>query len=146
MTNGELQFWVPGIPQPGGSKKGFYNPKLGRVILSDANEKVKPWRASVAQAAQEATQTIFEGPLRVRFQFCFTRPKGHFGKGRNANVLLKSAPPYPSVKPDATKLVRSTEDALKGILWRDDSQIVTQGASKRYADQAGAWITVRVED
>jgi Holliday junction resolvase RusA-like endonuclease len=145
VIDGELQFWVPGIPQPGGSKKPFYNPKTGRAILVDDAKRNKEWRASVALAASEATQEVLEGPLRVRFQFLFTRPKGHYGKGRNKNALRKSAPPFPSVRPDATKLVRSTEDALKGILWRDDSQIVTQGVSKRYAEQAGAWITVRVE-
>jgi Holliday junction resolvase RusA-like endonuclease len=41
------------------------------------------------------------------------------------------------VAPDTTKLVRSTEDALKGICWRDDSQVVYQVASKEYAARGG---------
>lgn len=137
----EIDFWVPGIPQPGGSKQGFYNPKLGRVIISDANEKkVKPWRAAVSQVASESISTMLEGPLRMRMDFVFPRPKGHFGSGKNAGVLKRSAPAFPAVKPDATKLLRSTEDALKGILWKDDSQIVTQAATKRYGEQAGCRI------
>jgi Holliday junction resolvase RusA-like endonuclease len=138
----EIQVWVPGVPQPGGSKRGFYNPRLGRVIITDANAKVKPWRASVSQAASEVVSEMLEGPLRVRFDFVFPRPKGHFGSGKNATVLKRNAPQYPVVKPDATKVIRSTEDALKGILWRDDSQIVTQAATKRYGAQAGCLIRV----
>lgn len=88
---------------------------------------------------------MLEGPLRVRFDFVFPRPAGHFGTGKNASVLKPSAPPYPAQRPDTTKLVRSAEDALKGILWRDDSQIVSQFATKRYGPQAGMAITVAPE-
>jgi Holliday junction resolvase RusA-like endonuclease len=35
-------------------------------------------------------------------------------------------------RPDATKLWRPTEDALTGIVWRDDSQIIRQLVRKRY--------------
>ena len=137
-----IDFWVPGIPQPGGSKKGFYNPKLGFTKIVDTNEaKVKPWRATVSQAAIDSGAALLDGPLRVRFDFVFPRPKGHFGK----RGLKVNAPPFHSVRPDATKLIRSTEDALKGILWRDDSQIVTQAATKRYGEQAGCRIRVAPE-
>jgi hypothetical protein len=33
---------------------------------------------------------------------------------------------------------------MKGISWHDDSQIVRQFGVKRYAETAGAWITVQV--
>lgn len=141
----ELKIWVPGIPQPGGSKKGFFNKQTGRVQITEANPKSKDWRATVAQAASEHSPEVLDGPLRVRFDFVFPRPKGHYGSGKNADVLRASAPAFPATRPDATKLLRSTEDALKGILWRDDSQIVTQLATKRYGSQAGAWITIRPE-
>lgn len=145
MDNQTIEIWVPGVPQPGGSKKGYYNPKLGRVMITEANKKSAPWRAVVSQTASEAVSQMLEGPLTARFDFVFPRPKGHFGSGKNASVLKKSAPLFPAVKPDATKVLRSTEDALKGILWRDDSQIVTQYVTKRYGEQAGALIRVRQE-
>ena len=141
-----LSFWVPGVPQPGGSKKGFYNAKLKRVLITEAAGKNKDWRASVAQCGREAAKEILEGPLRVRFEFVFIRPKGHFGAGKREGTLKNSAPLFPAGRPDTTKLIRSTEDALTGILWRDDSQIVTQYGYKRYGNQAGALITVEVEN
>ena len=140
-----IEIWIAGVPQPGGSKKGFFSPKLKRVIITDANAKAKPWKASVAQAASEKVTTMLEGPLKVRMDFVFPRPKGHYGSGKNASVLKPSAPPFPIGRPDAGKVARSTEDALTGILWRDDAQIVTELLTKRDGDQAGCLIRVKPE-
>jgi Holliday junction resolvase RusA-like endonuclease len=54
---------------------------------------------------------------------------------------------YPTNPPDATKLLRSTEDALTGIVWKDDKLIVDQLVSKNYQRPGiypGAKITVSV--
>ncbi len=144
--NQTIEFFVPGIPQPGGSKKGFYNPNMGRVIITEDNKRSSPWRAVVSEMAMQAVSGVLEGPLAVRFDFVVTRPKGHYGSGKNTNVLKRSAPAFPAVKPDVSKYVRSTEDALKGILWRDDAQVVTQAATKRYGPQAGCRIRVSPEN
>jgi Holliday junction resolvase RusA-like endonuclease len=74
------------------------------------------------------------GPLSVNVTFYLRRPDGHYGTGRNAGQLKTSAPAYPTSKPDATKLWRSTEDAMTGVVFRDDSQIVQQSVGKRYCD------------
>lgn len=141
----EIQIWVPGEPAAAGSKKGFFNKKLGRVMIVDANKKASPWKACVSAAASQVVSAIIEGPLRVRFDFVAVRPKSHYGSGKNANVLKLSAPAFPAVKPDAGKLARGTEDALTGIVWRDDAQIVTEILTKRYGNQAGAWIRIKEE-
>jgi Holliday junction resolvase RusA-like endonuclease len=77
--------------------------------------------------------------------FIMPRPKGHYRSGKHAGEVKDGAPPYPAVKPDAGKLARGTEDALTGIVWRDDSQIVTEVLTKRYGPQAGCRIRVREE-
>lgn len=143
--SGQISFWVAGIPQPAGSKRAFYNPKLGRALITEDNKKSAPWRAVVSEAAAQAVTAMMEGPIRVRFEFVLPRPKGHYGSGKNTAVLKRGAPAFPAVKPDCTKLLRGAEDAVKGILWRDDSQIVSQYASKRYGPQAGVQITVSPE-
>ena len=132
-------FFVPGDPQPGGSKRAFYIPKLKRSVITEANPKAKNWRSTVAQVAAEVMRSPLQGALSVRFEFFKARPKGHY----NAKGILRpSAPAYPTTKPDTTKLVRSTEDALKGIAWRDDSQVVDQFACKRYGDHIGCKVTI----
>ncbi|MFA4972143.1 MAG: RusA family crossover junction endodeoxyribonuclease [bacterium] len=127
-------------PQPGGSKKGFVNPKTGRVIILEDAKRNKPWRQSVKAAALDAIAkasawSMPDGSVKLTITFYMLRPKGHYGTGRNAGMLKQTAPRFPTTKPDLTKLVRSTEDALTGIVWHDDAQIVTQVLFKRYADE-----------
>ena len=43
----------------------------------------------------------------------------------------------------ATKLIRAVEDALTGIVWRDDAQVAVQKVAKVYGDEPqGAVITI----
>jgi len=138
------QFWVAGKPQTGGSKKAFVNKKTGRAIVTEDNKKSKPWRADVQAAAYRAVQleSLLEGPLVLKVTFYFNRPKSHYGSGKNAAVLKPSAPQYHITRPDTTKLIRPLEDALTGVLWRDDSQIVLQFAEKKFGEFPGAAVTV----
>jgi len=142
------EFFVPGAPATAGSKRAFYNAKLGRAMIVPANvKKEKPWRAVLsAFGLQEWLDgPIQVGPLALVTEFVLKRPKGHFGSGRNAGALKALAPTWVESKPDTTKLVRCAEDALKGILWRDDNQVACQVNLKRYAnpgEPTGAWIRV----
>lgn len=139
-----LSFYVPGVPQPGGSKKGFINPKTGRVIITEDARRNKEWRSLVVMAARQAHKgPPMEGPLILTIYFHVVRPKGHFRIGKNAGKLRENAPLYPVCKPDLTKLLRSTEDALTDAgIWRDDAQVVQQYITKEYAPKAGAHITI----
>jgi Holliday junction resolvase RusA-like endonuclease len=139
-----IEFFVPGVPQPGGSKRAFYVKKIGRAVITDDNPKAKGWKELVSAAAYEAHgKAPLSGPLALEVIFRLTRPKGHFGSGKNADKVKAGAPPFPAVKPDCTKLLRSTEDALTGLLWNDDAQIVKQTVSKEYTDAApGALVRV----
>jgi Holliday junction resolvase RusA-like endonuclease len=136
---------ILGDPKPGGSKtaKALYGrdgkPRTtatGRVmtVVYDDAKGNADWKTTVREQAwkQYRGEPLAE-PLEVHVVFYKARPKGHYStKGRLTPKALAS--PGPTVKPDATKLWRSTEDALTGIVWRDDSQIVTQSQAKRWAD------------
>ena len=137
------EFWVPGVPQPGGSKKAFMNPRTKRIVVVDACKRNKDWRTSVqASAVDHYDGNPVTCPLSLTVNFVIPRPKGHYGTGKNADKIKASAPLYPAKKPDATKLLRSTEDALTGIIWRDDAQIVEQVVRKTWGEKSGAWIKV----
>lgn len=150
-----IEFFVAGIPAPGGSKiaipvrrkgGGFVLTRSGATAtrLVDDCSRNGPWRRSVAAIGR----TAYRGPLltsalSVVARFIMPRPKCHFGTGCNAAVVKPSSPVFHIVPEDATKLWRSTEDALTGIIWKDDAQIVRQAVSKEYGQQPGAHIRVR---
>lgn len=133
-----LTFFAPGVPAPQGSKRIGRNRRTGRAILIESSEAVKPWRAAVAAAALEARNlarsAVRSGPMAVVLEFVMPRPK-------------RVTRPACDVKPDVDKLQRSTLDALSGVLFHDDAQVVKITASKRYArasgiENPGALITV----
>lgn len=131
---------VLGTPAPQGSKKGFYNPKLGRVqIVEDNKAKTRTWRQDVLTAAVEAQPEGWEaidGPVWIEVCFYFKRPAAHFGTGRNAGVLKDSAPERPAVKPDIDKVLRATLDGLAtASCYVNDSRVVSVTVEKRYLDQ-----------
>jgi Holliday junction resolvase RusA-like endonuclease len=138
-----VEFFVPGVPAPGGSKKAFV--VNGRAVVKDDAKHNRGWRATVALAAREAMagRPPLEGPLAMAFVFVQARPRGHFGTGRNAGTVRDSAPDFPATRPDALKLARSTEDALTGICYRDDAQTVALFVFKVYGDSPGCLVIAR---
>jgi len=139
MSENEINFQVIGVPAPGCSKRGFVNPRNGRVIITEDCKRSKPWSALVSSAALDAHQgEPLTGPLRLEVEFVLPRPKHHTG----ARGLKQSAPHFHTIAPDSTKLLRSTEDALKGICWLDDAQVAVQSVSKRYGVRPGAVVRV----
>ena len=140
----KIAFFVPGVPRPGGSKNAFRNPHTGKIQVVESGKHTKEWRSNVRHFGYCAYQDgePLEGPLRLSVLFTAVRPKCHYGSGRNADVLKDSAPAYPTTRPDITKLLRAVEDALTGVLWLDDSQIVIQRAAKTYRERPGVMINV----
>lgn len=134
-----LTFTVAGMPPaPQGSKRHVGN---GRMI--ESSKQVKPWRYLVQQAAVATQQPTITGPVSLSCVFLFPRPKSHFN---SKGTLKPSAPTFHSVKPDGSKCLRSTEDALvdSGLL-QDDARIAVSSFTKRYTvgtEHPGAIITI----
>jgi Holliday junction resolvase RusA-like endonuclease len=141
-----LTFTVHGAAQPAGSKRAFKHARTGAVIVTDANKKSRPWKQEVRNVAATAMLShghtnggvLVDGPLRVDMTFYVPRPKGHYGvKG-----LRPSAPVYPTTRPDVLKLARGVEDALTGVVYRDDAQIVVESLRKQYGEPARVEVVV----
>lgn len=134
-----LDFFAPGIPRPKGSTKSFRHPKTGAIITMSDNDKTKPWQATVALSAEVAGAKMLDGPVSIHVEFLLPRPKGHFGK----KGVRGSAPKFPTTKPDTDKLLRACLDALTGVCWRDDAQVILAVAVKVYAEgECGARVRV----
>ena len=92
---GSLSFTVYGKAMPAGSKRGFM--VGGKVRITDANPKSRPWKNQVAQVAGEAMEgrELFDGPLLVTMRFYSTRPKSHY-KATGGLSAKGRRTPYPT--------------------------------------------------
>lgn len=153
----KISFTVQGVPAPQGSKipQAIYNRegkpvmKNGRVITVVRNDspKLDSWRGMVAWAARQVHGgPPVDGPVRMIVCFKRPRPKGHYGSGKKDTVLKASAPAYPTSRPDSVKLLRAVEDALTGIAWRDDSQVVHHDVRKVWGDRHETIVTIETLD
>ena len=132
---------VKDTPRPGGSKTVGFSSKTGKGFVRPANKHTATWRDSVRAAAFHDVGSLLDDhtlptskPLEVTHTFYFKRPASHYGSGKNSGVLKPNAPKYHTKTPDLTKVIRSTEDALTGIVWVDDCQVVRRTDEKCYAD------------
>jgi crossover junction endodeoxyribonuclease RusA len=130
-TKNSIKFFVPGIPATQGSKKAFFNKKIGRAIVVEDCKRNKDWRAMVSHMAAETwgNHAPIAGAVALKLYFYLPRPKDHFNK---KGELKATAKIEHIKKPDLVKLARAVEDAMKGIIYYDDSQIVCEYISKLY--------------
>lgn len=112
-----MRIVVYGSPAPQGSKRYVGTNKQGRGIMVESSKKVAPWRREVSDAARAARNgaATLDGPLVARMVFTLPKPASAPKKRRT----------WADKKPDLSKLVRSTEDALTaaGVI-ADDARIV----------------------
>lgn len=117
----EYSFSVKGLPQPKGSTRTFV--VGGKPVTTSANPRVGEWQRLVAFALQDFPGGPFDGPVIVSLGFSLQRPKW-------APKRVK----VPAVRPDLDKLVRAVLDAMTGIVFKDDGQVIRLTATKVYAD------------
>lgn len=128
---------VRGVPAPQGSKR-----HIGHGIMIENSKKVKPWRQDIRHACLEAYQDDpIDKACVVTITFRFSRPKSHFGTGKNQGRLKASAPHFLTSHQsgDIDKLCRSTLDGLSvttgGTVLKDDSFVVSLTAVKKYVER-----------
>lgn len=139
-----IAFTALGLPKPAGSKRPFKR-KDGSLGVRDACDQTKSWQWVVASAAREAYYGpgLYEGAISISAYFHFPRPDGHYGKGRNAGKLKPSAPEFKTTAPDSTKLFRAIEDAMEGVVYKNDAQVVEQRVSKHYGEPARVEVIIQ---
>lgn len=139
-----VEFWVPGVPAPQGSKRAVR--RGAKVVLIEMSKKVRPWRSAIAVVASRFDPFPPRQPVALHVEFYLPRPKTHYGTGRNAETVKARAPVFVVGVPDVDKLLRASCDGLtdSGLI-PDDSLIVAVSGVKRYAARgaSGARFTLR---
>ena len=119
-----IAFRVEGKPIQQGSMRAFNN-----RIVHNKTKDLMAWRAQVAIAARMAGCAPIEGEITITMRFHYARPKS----------VTRA---LPTVPPDLDKQIRSILDALTGVAYRDDAQVIEIHASKDYEGVQGVEITI----
>ena len=135
----ELTFSVNMRAEPQGSSKAFVIPGTNRAIVTSANTKMKPFRSEVTRMAMATLSDMNcdepmlgkHVPAAIKVVFYFTEPDS-----------IPKSRLYPVVKPDIDKLLRAVLDALTGVAFKDDAQVVRTHTEKRYSHRDFVEITV----
>lgn len=132
------EFTVVGTPVPQGSMRSFE--RGGRTFTKSSNAgPLERWRGDIRAAVPEQLAALppETGAVGLRLMFRFARPASHFwpaNSRRPTPVLRADAPVWVTKPPDGDKLDRAVMDALTGIVYVDDAQVVQRGSTKRYAE------------
>jgi len=126
----ELEMEVRGVPVPQGSMRAFVIGGKARLTHNKAKE-LNDWRSTVQFTAQRHVE---------KEDWTMTKNDWfelgvHFRIPRPASVSVKKRP-RPNVNPDIDKLLRAVLDSLTGVVYLDDSQVVSVHVSKEYANEA----------
>ena len=119
-----IELTVPGeaVPQarPRVTRCGTYDPPKCRVY----KQKV----GLVAKTAMRGKEPL-RGPVKMSIIVYRGIPKS-WTKKKKLSAMTGGV--YPTTKPDIDNLLKGIMDALKGICWGDDAQVVTVDARKVY--------------
>jgi crossover junction endodeoxyribonuclease RusA len=131
-----IRVFVPGVAKPEGSSKAFV--VNGHAKVTHDNPGTVPWRANIAWMVRASIGDgiVFpDGPVSIGLTFVLPRRKAE----------PKRVTPAHTRKPDLDKLSRAGLDALTGLVYARDQQVVNfHELSKRTAgigEQPGVWIS-----
>ena len=126
---------------PVGKQRARYA-KRGNFVQTYTPDKTRNYESLIKEAAIQAmgSNEILETPVNLYLYIRAPIPQSYSKKRSEAclNGLEK-----PIKKPDASNVLKSVEDAMNGVVYKDDSQIVNIHVAKVYSSVAGVDICVK---
>lgn len=129
---------VPGKAVPKGRPRAK---RVGRSVRMYTPPKTKEYEEVVAiesKIAMIGTKT-FEGAVEVRLQVFVPIP-ARYNKAKKEACRLGKI--YPTSTSDLDNICKSVLDAMNGIVFLDDSQVVDAHLTKRYSDEPCVMVQV----
>lgn len=140
MSKMYMHFDVPGVPR--GKQRPRVVRQNGRTISFTPDQTVQ-YENLVRWCYKTAEGKRFpdDMPLKVTIQAFYEIPKSA-SKKKRAQMLDGEI--RPTKKPDADNIAKIICDALNGIAYRDDAQVVTCIINKRYSEEPS--VSVEIEE
>lgn len=122
-----VEIVVPGQPVPWARAR-----RNGRRYFT--SPEVAEHRRAIQRAWMAAGRPRAGGgvPLSMALLFFLERPTSHYRTGRNSHLLRDDAPAAPIGKPDCDNLAKAPMDALNGLLYADDAQVICLASVAKY--------------
>ena len=125
-----ISLTVHGEAVPKARPKLVVNKYTGKAHMYTA-DKTRNWEACVlGQALEKRPKNLIEGPIWLRIKLYKRIPKS-WSKKKHLEALDGFL--LPTGRPDLSNYIKSIEDALNGIYWGDDGQVVG------YLDKTGKY-------
>ena len=126
---------------PVGKQRARYV-KRGNFVQAYTPEKTRTYETLIRDAAIEAmgTSEPLETPVTLYLYIRVPIPKSHSKKKVEACL---NGLDQPIKKPDASNILKSVEDGMNGIVYKDDSQIINLHVTKVYSTLAGVDVCVK---
>ena len=133
-----VTFEVEGDPVPKGRPRFA---RRGQFVQTYTDAKTIDYETHVAMKARQAigASEPLQGALTVFLYLRYAVPPSYSKKRKEACLLGLEFPK----KIDIDNVYKSITDAMNGIVYTDDSQIVEAHITKIYAETAGANIMVQ---
>jgi Holliday junction resolvase RusA-like endonuclease len=134
-----VNFTVEGNPV--GKQRARYV-KRGNFVSTYTPEKTRTYESLIKEAAIKAmgSSEPLETPVTLYLYIRVSIPKSYSKK--RIEVCLNGSE-QPIKKPDASNILKSVEDGMNSVVYKDDSQIVNIHVTKVYSSQAGVDICVK---
>lgn len=119
-----LNFWVPGKPVTKGSWSAIKSKTTGNIFFKGPKH-LKAWQRAVHDEAKRQwdAEPLRECGFDVTVVFFLPRPK-----------TVKRPLPWGRYDGDVDKYLRAILDALTGVLYVDDAQVIRAVPMKLYTD------------
>jgi Holliday junction resolvase RusA-like endonuclease len=126
---------------PVGKQRARYV-KRGNFVQAYTPEKTRTYETLIRDAAIEAmgTSEPLETPVTLYLYIRVPIPKSYSKKKLEACL---NGMDQPIKKPDASNILKSVEDGMNGIVYTDDSQIISLHVTKVYSTLAGVDVCVK---
>ena len=134
-----VSFFVPGQPVGKGRPRAF---RTGKGIRMHTPEKTASYESLVATAAHGAMRgaTPIQGACHVQMDIRLMVPLSWSARKRNQAL---DGQILPTKKPDMDNVLKAVFDAINGIVWQDDVQVIQVQASKRYSAIPGVAVVIK---
>ena len=126
---------------PVGKQRARYA-RRGNFVQTYTPDKTRNYEALIKEAATEAmgSSEPLETPVNLYLYIRAPIPQS-YSKKKVADCL--NGLEKPIKKPDASNVLKSVEDAMNGVVYIDDTQIVNIHVTKVYASQSGIDVCVK---